>query len=62
MTEQKIIEEVAYLLAKLGSEEQVRSVSHEAEGMAIRAKREWWEIPGRPEYNKAMQRLKRRLT
>lgn len=56
---EQVVEEVVMLLLSLGLEERGEAWS-EANDMATRAAKGWWEIPGRPHYNMRLARIKRK--
>ncbi len=63
--EEKTIEKIALLLLKSGYED-IEYIAHEALDMAIRATKakddqSWWEVFGRPHFNKRMKRLRTRI-
>lgn len=58
---EKMAEKIAVMLLKAAStEEEIEHITNEAQTMAIRGFRGWWEIIGKPYYNKRLAKVKKK--
>ena len=59
--EERVTVKIALLLLSIKDEQTKRQVIHEALDMDNRARRGWWTVPGRPAFNKLMDKLRAHL-